>query len=177
MSRFEIMRTAWMHSLFVGVGLLSLAAMPGPTQGAGQASDSDATRSYTWSAELVALDKASQTATVKARVVSHADIRNLGAFEAGDRVMLTWSGVNSAAGIRDLTRGSQTGYDRMTMPVVFVSADADGRYVTFKVPVPSDALGKLESLSAGAWVTATSPSLVSNWKEAVSAIRPYNDVS
>jgi hypothetical protein len=90
---------------------------------------------YTWSAELVAFDKATNTVTVKSRLVSEAP--SVAALKPGDAAMLTWSGVSTAAGVRAIERGAKPGYDRMTMPVTYVAYEQDGRYVAFKLPVPA----------------------------------------
>jgi hypothetical protein len=134
------------------------------------------TDTYTWSAELVAFDKASNTVTVKSRIVEHADAVDLDTLKAGDRAMLTWSGLTLAAGVRALERGTESSFDRMTMPVEYVASELDGRYVVFKVPIPADGAAAIEELQPGAWVTATSPYQASNAAEAVRAIRPYSRV-
>jgi len=66
--------------------------------------------------------------------------------------------------------------DWLTLPVVFVSTELDGRYIRFSVPVPSDDLAKVASLSPGQWITATSPRRATRNEEAVADMRPYNDV-
>jgi len=131
---------------------------------------------YQWSAELVSFDKGAHEVTVKARLVETVDTKALPKLSAGDHAMLTWSGLNYAAGIRALERGTQSSYDRLTMPIEYVSADLDGRYIVFKVPVPAADAAAIEKLSAGQWVTATSPLKTMKLMEAVSSIRPYNDV-
>jgi hypothetical protein len=130
--------------------------------------------SYTWSAELVAFDKASNTLTVKSRLVEEAP--KVEDLQPGDAAMLTWSGLNTAAGIRDVERGTKSSYDRMTMPVEYVSSELDGRYVVFKVLIPAGDAAAIEKLEPGAWVTATSPHLPTGKAEAVASIRPYGHV-
>ena len=128
---------------------------------------------YTWSAELVAFDKAANTVTVKSRLVS--EVANVTGIKSGDDAMLTWSGISTAAGVRAIERGSKSSYDHMTMPVEFVSAD-DSRHVTFKVPIPAKDAAALGKVQPGQYVTATSPQHPKSAKEAVTAIRPYADV-
>jgi hypothetical protein len=141
---------------------------------AGACAAEDQPQTYEWSAELVAFDQATNTVTVKARLVETADPAT--DIEAGERAVLTWSGISTAAGVRDIEPGSQSSYDRMTLPVELVGSELDGRYVTFKVPIPADDADALAGLSPGQWVTATSPHLPQNASEAVSSIRSYNDV-
>lgn len=131
---------------------------------------------YTWSAELVAFDQAASTVTVKARRVETTDRELKLELDPGERAMLTWSGISTAAGIRDIEPGETSSYDRMTLPVEYVGSELDGRYVSFKVPVPAEAAAKLSQLAPGQWVTATSPHRPQSAQDAVVSIRPYNDI-
>lgn len=145
------------------------------TATAGPAWANAANDTYTWSAELVSVDEAARTVTVQAPVVSDAELE-LDGLDGGDRATLRWSGITTAAGISRVTRGDASEQDFLTLPVEFVSAELDGRYVRFAVPVPSDDFSKLAALSPGQWITATSPRGVGNHEEAVVDMRPYNDV-
>jgi hypothetical protein len=156
------------HRRFVVAGILAVAA----AQSA--AADDPAPDTYTWSAELVALDREARTATVQSPLVSNPDV-DLDSLDSGDRVTLVWSGINTAAGIRRITTGAAPEEDRLTLPIEFVSAEHDNRYVRFKVPVPGDDLEKLASLSPGQWVTATSPRRAEREEQAVADLRAYND--
>jgi hypothetical protein len=153
---------------FVIAGLLAMAAARAVA--ANTSSDT-----YTWSAELVAVDEPARTVTVQAWLVGNADV-DWTHLKAGDRVTLTWSGLNTAAGVRRIVDGAAPADDRLTLPIEFVSAEHDNRYVRFKVAVPSADVARLASLSPGSWITATSPRRVARYEEAVAAVRPYNDV-
>jgi hypothetical protein len=139
------------------------------------AAANEADRNYTWSAELVALDEQARTLTVQSPLVSEAavDFRSL---KSGDRLTLSWSGINTAAGVRRMTKGAAPETDQLTLPVEYVSSELNDRYVRFKVAVPSDALAKLEAVQPGQYVTATSPRRASRFEEAVVDVRPYTDV-
>ena len=154
---------------FVIAGLLAMA-VTGYTQ-----AESKPSETYTWSAELVAVDASARTVTVQARVVEETGI-DWDELDAGDRVTLTWSGIETAAGIRRVVAGAAPADDRLTLPIEFVSAEHDRRYVRFKVAVPAADVMKLTSLSAGSWITATSPRRAARYEEAVVTVRPYNDV-
>jgi hypothetical protein len=134
-----------------------------------------ANETYTWSAELVAVDEGAKTVTVQAPLVSDAKLE-LGSLDEGDRLTLTWSGINTAAGVRHLGERAPSAEDRLVLPVEFVSTAHDDRYVRFKVAVPTDDLEKLAALTPGSWVTATSPRGGASFEEAVAELRPYNDV-
>ncbi len=153
----------------VVAGLLALAtALP-----ATAAANSDET--YTWSAELVAVDEGANAVTVQSRLVSDADV-DFDSLDSGDRVTLTWSGINTAAGVRRIVDGDAPADDRLTLPIEFVSAEHDNQYVRFRVAVPHEDLTKLASLAPGAWITATSPRRPESFEGAVTDARPYNDV-
>lgn len=160
-----------MSSLATGV-LASLGAhASAATAESGAASEG----TYTWSAELVALNEEAGTAAVQSRVVGHADLGAIPALDEGDPIVITWSGITQAAGIRSVTAGTRAESDRFTLPAEFVSFE-DDRYLTFEVQIPSDAV-ETQSLTEGEWVTLTSPHQPSDPSEAVEDIRPYNDVA
>jgi hypothetical protein len=154
---------------FVVAGLLAMAAAQPVV------ADNTANDTYTWSAELVSTDQQARTATVQARFVNNPDV-DFDALEPGDRVTLVWSGINIAAGVRRITDGAAQAEDRLTLPIEFVSTEIDDQYVRFKVPIPADDLAKVASLSAGQWITGTSPHRAANWEEAVVNLRLYTDV-
>jgi len=156
------------HRFVVAALLAALAAQPASAQHA-------AKETYTWSAELVAVDEQARTVTVQSRLVSNPDVEFV-SLDGGDRVNLVWSGINTAAGVRRITKSAAPEEESLTLPIEFVSGELDNQYVRFKVPVPSDDLAKLASLSPGHWVTGTSPQRAATWEEAVADLRPYNDV-
>ena len=92
------------HHRFVIAGLLAVAAgQPASAQNAPN-------DTYTWSAELVAVDEQARTVTVQSRLVSHSDV-DFNSLDSGDRANLVWSGINTAAGVRRITqeRGARGG--------------------------------------------------------------------
>lgn len=154
---------------FVAALVAMAAAIPAIANGA--ASDT-----YTWSAELVAVDEPARTVTVQSRLVSNAEV-DFDSLDAGSRFTLVWSGINTAAGVRRIVDGRAPDEDQLTLPIEFVSAEHDNRYVRFKVQVPSDDVAKLTALDAGEWITATSPRRGARFEEAVADVRPYTDVA
>ena len=155
---------------FIAAGLAVMAAAL-PAIASSAANDT-----YTWSAELVALDEPAGTVTVQSRLVSNAEI-DFDSMDSGDRVTLTWSGIDTAAGVRRIVDGAAPEEDRLTLPIEFVSAEHDNRYVRFKVQVPRDDVAKLAALEPGEWITATSPRRGARFEEAVADVRPYTDVA
>lgn len=172
MSRdLERTRNICCHALFMAVGLLAWSG----TNNAAELGTNAADETYTWHAELVEFDESTQTVTVKSRVVDKAGIDSLSDLSDGDRVVLTWSGLSWATGIRSIA--PHTDNERMTLPVEFVASVMDGQYVEFRVPVPSDNAAKIASLTPGQWVTATSPHRPSDWEHAISSIRAFTEVT
>ena len=88
--------------------------------------------------------------TVKAMLVSVPEATNLAELHTGDRAVLTWSGLSTAAGVRAVQKGDKSSFDRMTMPIEYVSSELDGRYVTFKVPIPAANAAAIAKLKPGA---------------------------
>ena len=133
--------------------------------------------SYQWSAELVALDEATRTATLKAMAVGDA-IKHAGSVKPAEKIMLTWSGygkyANAINGVLkyDAGRKSDSLY---VLPAEFVSFTADPAYVSFKVAVPADGVARIKTLKPGQWVTVTSKQGSHADTQAVTAIRGYND--
>jgi hypothetical protein len=158
-------------TLLAGAAFLSLGA------GAATSAETPAegVSAYTWFAELVAYDAASHTATLKARIVAYPDKpTDFSRLHAGDNAMLTWSGVETAVGIRAIEPGRKSSFDRMTLPIEYVSSDEQHEYVTFKVRIPQKDAGAIEKLKPGDYVTATSPLTTADARKAVSAIGPYS---
>jgi hypothetical protein len=137
------------------------------------ASSDEADATYTWSAELVSFDAAHNAITVKASLVANPEADDRPGLKAGDHATLAWSGVSTAAGVRAVQRGSKSTFDRMTMPIDYVSAD--GPYLVFKVPIPPKDAAAIAKLSPGTYVTATSPLQAKKAADAVIAIKPYNE--
>jgi hypothetical protein len=167
MKKSAASRSASKRPALLVAGFMTLAGVNPAT-----ATEND---TYSWSAELVAVDQNAHTVTVQSALVSNAEV-DFGRLDPGDRVTLTWSGISTAAGVRRIASDAAPEEGSLTLPIEFVSSELDGRYVRFTVPVPSDKLAKLASLSPGHWITATSPRRAANHEEAVADVRPYNDV-
>ena len=167
----ERIRRICCHAAGLAVGLLAWAGM---NNAAALGTDA-AKETYTWHAELVEYDESAQTITVRSRVVDRTGIASLSELSEGDRVVLTWSGLSWATGIRSIA--PRTENERMTLPVEFVASVMDGQYVEFRVPIPSEDATRIESLTPGQWVTATSSHRPSGWDSAVRSIRAFTDVA
>jgi metal-dependent amidase/aminoacylase/carboxypeptidase family protein len=167
--------SSW-HRIALVVTSIAAIAFAG-TSAAADDSAGGHSDTYTWSAELIGFDRAAGTVTVKSRVVNHSEVGDVGRFEAGDAVNVIWSGVTTAAGIRALTTGPESEYDRFVLPATFGASEMDGAYIAFTVNVDEAAIEQIASLGEGDWITAVSPHMPESATEAVLSIRPYSDVS
>jgi hypothetical protein len=156
----------------LAVALFAVLAVLGAAAAFGQ----EVRDTYSWSAELVAVDEAANTVTVKSPVVSD-EAGALPAFAAGDYVTVLWSGLHDrVSGIRRVAREGDLRGERFAMPVQFVSAEKDGRHVSFKVTVPADQFTRIRALAPGTWITASSPVGPTGRMTMVTTIRGYNDI-
>ena len=116
---------------------------------------------YRWQGELLALDEAAGTLTVKSRAVSPSGLAAVADAEAGDRIVITWSGFeNRASGIRAAMPDDGSGLwgsSRFLLEATFVEIDATGRYLTFKAGMPAESLSTVRGLTRGDWASVTSP--------------------
>ena len=116
---------------------------------------------YRWDGELVALDEASGTLTVKSRVVSRSGLAAVASAKSGEPIVITWSGYESrASGIRAAMPDDGSGLwgsNRFLLRARFVAADAEGRYLIFKAQVPKASLATVRALTRGSWASMRSP--------------------
>jgi hypothetical protein len=134
------------------------------------------TETFSWNAELIALDELARIATVKAPILTDRVGADFERLKTGERITLRWSGYQDYAdSIAQAIRSTEVNKTdgRFTFPVEYVSFDAARRYVTFKVQVPESGLASLKSLKAGEWVTATSPQGPSSKTTPIVTIKPY----
>lgn len=138
-----------------------------------QAAEQDDT--YDWSATLISVDESAGTAVFEARVESYADIP-FDTFSEGDRLTLIWTGRMWAAGVRDLTADPELDSKTLSLPVEFVAATNNDRYLQFRVAVPRDYLAEVAAMEPGVRVTGVSPRMADDWNEGLISLRYYNDL-
>ena len=132
---------------------------------------------YRWGGELVALDETAGALTVRAQMVSAAARLAVAGLTAGESIVITWSGhENEASGIRAVRADDGSGLwgsDRYLLRATFEAADADGRQLTFRVPLPEGSRGAVRSLTQGGWARMTSPHHPANARPALLAVNAY----
>ena len=154
--------------------ILSVASVSTATQAAGAGALDDET--YEWSASLISFDESANSAVVQARVDTYRPLENLGQFEEGDELILTWSGRHWASGIRGLARNPDLEPGTLSLPVEFVSSERDGQYINFRIPVPAEAAAAIAAMESGTRVTGISPRTPTDSSGSVIRLRHYNDV-
>lgn len=131
---------------------------------------------YRWHGELVGFDANSRTITVKSRVVGEQALAEFPKINAGDRIVVTWSGFDTwGDAISRVVRYDTTKKwnDAFAVLVEFVAYEPARQYATFKFQVPSGSTDALKSLKAGEWVTVTSRHRPSSDVDAFVSVNPY----
>jgi hypothetical protein len=132
----------------------SLADAQAPKPQPAQTAQPRSGESYLWHGELVSVDGKGML-TVKARVLGDA-VTDVARFNAGDRVLLTWSGLDIHAGaVRRVAKyepGQQI-LDFFALPAELVSRDAQNELMTFRVRIPETSVGTVKGIKPGEWVS------------------------
>ena len=129
---------------------------------------------FIWHGELVSVDEGSGTFTVKARMLSDA-AKDVARFNAGDRVVLTWSAYDKYAdAIRQIAKyDTNQKRDVFAVPVELASREVQNDYVTFKFRAPG-AVGTVKAVKPGEWVTVTATKGSSGQAQGIVSVEPYN---
>ncbi|MCE2539133.1 MAG: hypothetical protein J4G16_01725 [Acidobacteria bacterium] len=132
---------------------------------------------FRWQGELVSLDEATGTLTVKSRVASQGGLAAVAGAKSGQPIVINWSGFESrASGIRSAMPDDGSGLwgsNRFLLRATFVEADDTGRYLTFETAVPAQSLATVRSLTRGSWASVTSPHHPSDGSPAVLSVDAY----
>ena len=130
---------------------------------------------YRWDGELVSLDEAAGTLTIKSRATSSAGLASMAGAESGEQIVITWSGYRSrASGIRSALPDDGSGLwgsNRFLLRATFVKADAD--YLTFETAIPEDSLAAVRALTRGSWASVRSPHHPADAEAAVLSVDAY----
>ena len=151
-------------ALCVGAGVTTAQ-----TQSHGSAADT-----FMWHGELVSVDEGSGTFTIKAAMLADA-AKEVARFNAGDRVLLTWSGIDKYGGhIRQIAKhdANQKVADAFAFPVELASRDVQNDYVMFKFRAPA-AVGAVKAVKPGEWVTVTTRHRSAGDAQGIVSVEPY----
>jgi hypothetical protein len=130
---------------------------------------------FIWHGELVSVEAGSGTFTVKAHMLSDVT-KGVAGYNAGDRVLLTWSGVDRYAGaIRQISKyaANQKIVDTFAYPVELASREVQNDYVTIKFRAPAAAVEAVKTVKPGEWVTVTVRQRSSGDTQGIVAVEPY----
>jgi hypothetical protein len=130
---------------------------------------------FIWHGELVSVDAATGTFTIKANMLAES-AGEVARFKPGDRVLVTWSGVDRYAGaVRQITKYDGNGKvtDPFAFPVELASSEAPNGYVTIKFRAPTAAVQAVASVKPGEWVTVTTRRHSSGDAQGIVSIAPY----
>ena len=133
-------------------------------------------QAFECSAELVSLDAAGHTVTVNVRVPVEEAFPAFEHLKSGDRIILTWSGIEKYSdGVRSVARydAAKTRTGHFMIPAEFVSFDGSRHVATVKLQIPASDVSKIQPLKPGEWITATSPHGKMAATEPITMIRPY----
>jgi hypothetical protein len=140
------------------------------TQNQTQAADT-----FIWHGELVSVDTPSATFTVKANLLPEA-AGEIAKFNPGDRVLVTWSGVDRYAGaIRQVAKydaGSKV-TDPFAFPMELASREVQNGYVTIKFRAPAAAVETVKIVKPGEWVTVTARHRSAGDAQGIVTVEPY----
>jgi hypothetical protein len=99
---------------------------------------------------------------------------------AGEPIVITWSGYgDQASGIRAVMADDGSGLwgsDRYLLRATFEAVAADGRQLTFRVPLPEDNRDAVQGLAEGTSVSMTSPHHPADARPALLAVNAYAPV-
>jgi hypothetical protein len=121
--------------------------------------DAQAPRSYTWYAELTALDQNTKTITVTVQIRDGVTTY-VGGYKPGDKLMLTWVPIKGEADTviyapkYEVMKGIDEGY---ILPVEFVSADPAKHSLTVRTSAPDAVLQSVRAVQPGKWIKVVVP--------------------
>ena len=124
----------------------------------GSAFGQSADRSFGWYADLVSVDQASSSVTVRAPFLEHV-ANYIDNFSSGDEVVIVWTQLDGEADAVIYVESREV----MNVPggyivhADFVDADIAGHTMTFTVPQANAAVSSLASAEAGTPIRIESP--------------------
>ena len=160
------------------LALVAMLSLGTPVNGAPSTASTAGT--FTWLGELLSMEPAARTMTVKVRVAYQEALSELAKFKAGEPVWVVWSGVSDYSdAVREFRRpeANRQVPDTLMMPAELVSPEATQQYVTLRVKVPEAAMAAVRNVKTGEWVTVTSRQRPAAEVDAVVSVRPYNEGS
>jgi hypothetical protein len=139
-----------------------------------QTTQSQTDDTFIWHGELITADAVSGAVTVKTSLLSEAagEAKN---FKPGDRVLLSWSGVNQYAGsVRRIAKHDPAEKpEDFALPVELGSPVVQDNYVAFKFRASAAAIAAVKAVKPGEWITVTVRQRSSGDPQAIVSMTPY----
>lgn len=152
-------------ALCVGVGMAAAQSATSVQQQIGD--------TFIWHGELVSYDQGAQTLTVKAQVLAEAE-KAFGAFKAGQRVQLTWSGADKyASAIRAASAPPQKVTEPFSVIAELASQTVQGGLVSLRFRVPGAKADGVKMVKPGEWVTITTKQRPASETDAITMVEQY----
>jgi hypothetical protein len=164
-----------MFRQLIAVLVVALCVGAGVTTAQTPSQTSAAADTFIWHGELVSVDQGSGTFTVKAAMLPEV-ATDVAKFNAGDRVLVTWSGIDKYAGaIRQIAKhdANQKIADAFAFPVELASRDVKDNYMTFKFRAPAAAVAGIKAVKPGEWVTVTARQRSAGDAQGIVSVEPY----
>src|SRR5688572_7840730 len=164
-----------MFARLIAVSVVALCVGAGMTTAQTAQVPQAVSDTYIWHGELVSFEPGTGTFTVKARVLPDV-AKEAGRFNAGDRVLVTWSGMDKYAdAVRQVMKydANQKIETPFSFAVEIASRDVQNDYMTFKFRAPQAATAAVTAVKTGEWITITSRQRPASEGQAIVSIEPY----
>jgi len=166
-----------MRRLLIALGAcaLGVGAVVATAQAPTPAAQPRSGETYLWSGEFVSLDAGTRALTLRTRILSEA-APDVGRFTAGDRVLVTWSGLDIHAGaVRRVGRydAAQPILDFFALPAELAARDVPNDVITLRIRIPEASVAAVKGLKPGAWVTVTARQRPKTDADAIVGVAAY----
>jgi len=154
-------------ALCVGVGVTTAQLT---TQSPQQGGDT-----YLWHGELVSFDEGTKALTVKVQVLAETE-KEIARFKVGERMLLTWSGVDRYAGaVRAVASAAaaQKVTEPFSLVVELASPGVQSGFVTLRIRAADAKRDALKGVKPGEWVTVTTRQQPASETQAIVMVEPY----
>jgi antitoxin (DNA-binding transcriptional repressor) of toxin-antitoxin stability system len=130
---------------------------------------------YLWHGELVSFDEGTRALTVKAQVLAETE-KEIARFKAGERILVTWSGIDRYAGaIRAVASAAaaQKVAEPFSLVAELASPGVQGGLVALRIRAADAKSDALKGVKPGEWVTVTARHRPASETQAVAMVDQY----
>jgi hypothetical protein len=130
---------------------------------------------FIWHGELVSFDEGTKALTLKAQILAETE-KDVARFKAGERVLVTWSGIDKYAGaIRGVANAAaaQKISEPFSLVAELVSPGVQGGLVTLRIRASDAKSDALKGVKPGEWVTVTARQRPASDAQAITMVERY----